>query len=241
MVAHAANLSPEEIKNKLSKRYRNPPVQIAQTPFSGYYKIKWNEKDQTGYDLIAADGSVMYEIVDQPHDFLNINTMTGLTASQTDAARADLLRNLASQSGFLPKFTFGNGAKKLWVYTAIDCPHCIKLHQFLMDNAASLNATVYYIPTTLNTGGNYDKWLSGLWCGADKENAFNKAFGKDRIPPKPVPECGITRNDGYAISKFLTFNKGQWKKGTPTIYDETGREARGSSSDYNAYHLSIFR
>ena len=183
------------------------PTSVRPAPAVGLYEVVYGPE----VVYITADGAHLVK-----GDLIDVKTQDNLTEDRRSGARLQALEDLGESS----MIVFGPKDAKhtVTVFTDIDCPYCVKLHQ----EVAELNRQgvkvrdLAYPRAGLNSAG-YRKTVS-VWCAPDRNQALT-----DAKSGKPVPEksCENPVEDHYTMGQMLGIN------GTPTLVLDDGRIVPG--------------
>jgi thiol:disulfide interchange protein DsbC len=160
---------------------------------------------------VSADGRYVVR-----GDIIDLEGQINLTEQVRTAARMQALDDVgeASMIVFGPK----DARHTVTVFTDVDCPYCVKLHNEVPElNRLSVRVRYLAYPRAgLNSAG-YRKTVS-VWCADDRSQALT-----DAKAGKPVPEktCDNPVADHFALGQMLGIT------GTPTLVLDDGRIVPG--------------
>lgn len=101
----------------------------------------------------------------------------------------------------------------LTVFTDIDCPYCVKIHDDVPElNKQGITVQYYLFPRAGVGSPSYTKAVS-TWCADDKLVALTKAKNRQAIPPKT---CENPVADQYKLGQEIGVT------GTPALITEKG-------------------
>ncbi|MFT3777313.1 MAG: thioredoxin fold domain-containing protein [Ottowia sp.] len=101
---------------------------------------------------------------------------------------AQLRREIAAHidKSQLISVRYGNGATELFLFSAIDCPHCKELEDKLR-GAKSENIAFYVVPSSLrhmNQPQGRQQWqkVAAIWCATDPARAWKTYWATGSVP-----------------------------------------------------------
>lgn len=115
------------------------------------------------------------------------------------------------------KIQYGNGERKLAVFTDPDCPFCKQLDKEIHTNMKNDNITIYYFMNPLNIPGHEQAPLKAakIWCSSNKSKAWLDWMLMGELPnnkgdcKNPVAETReIGRRAGYNSTPTIVFDNG---------------------------------
>ncbi|WP_259583765.1 thioredoxin fold domain-containing protein [Aeromonas veronii] len=119
---------------------------------------------------------------------------------------------------------YGQGQKRLFLFSAIDCPACKALEDKLSKAGASENTTFFVIPSSLQDNEAQWQRVSNIWCANDSSLAWKKYWATGSTPVAGT--CLF--HDGH-IAKKVTYHLWDMLKGaglalhgTPAYVREDG-------------------
>lgn len=122
-----------------------------------------------------------------------------LPADRAQALYTDMVNSFDLAT--LPQLRFGNGTRKVLLFTAQDCPACRELDEVIARAAKQLDVTIYVVPTALDySAKSTQEALRAVLCAADKSGAWMKYLKGQRLP-SPAPNC-TEDPDAYAFAKL---------------------------------------
>jgi thiol:disulfide interchange protein DsbC len=112
----------------------------------------------------------------------------------------------------------GSGAKKLAMFTDVECPFCIKAYQWLKEKT-DYTLYVYLFPLPMHPNA-YDKSIKIL-CSENKEASLTLAKDNKEIPAQ---KC----SDGESmLKKHISLSESLGVTGTPLFITEAGKKISG--------------
>ena len=104
------------------------------------------------------------------------------------------------------------------VFTDIDCPYCVRLHNQMAEyNRLGIRIRYLAFPRAGVSSSSYDKWVS-VWCSGNKQIAMSKAKNGSRIPKK---KCDNPVEMQFALGRAVGV------RGTPSLILENGQLVPG--------------
>lgn len=119
---------------------------------------------------------------------------------------------------------YGNGQRRLFLFSAIDCPACKSLEDKLAKAGASENATFFVVPSSLQSNEAQWQRVSNIWCADDSATAWKKYWATGSTPA--VSSCSF--QEGHLAKKVRSYlwdmlkGAGLALHGTPTFVREDG-------------------
>ena len=151
-----------------------------------------------------------------------------LTPDQT----ADLRREVAANIYRDKLITVRYGAEKtrLYMFSAIDCPHCKKLEDQLRKAGDNENTTFYVIPSSLQStsdgAAGRQQWqrVSSIWCAADAAHAWKTYWATGATPTARACSFSDAKIAEHAQERLWGILKGVGVAvhGTPAYIREDG-------------------
>jgi thiol:disulfide interchange protein DsbC len=104
------------------------------------------------------------------------------------------------------------------VFTDIDCPYCVRLHNQMAEyNRLGIRIRYLAFPRAGISSSSYDKWVS-VWCSDDRQTAMGDAKNGKRIPAK---KCDSPVKQQFALGRAVGV------RGTPSLILENGHMIPG--------------
>ena len=202
--AGAEALSNDELKKRVTAVLAQLEVtQINDSPIPGIKEV-----------IVGSD--VLYVTADGKHVFQgSIYNIDGGITDITENSRSKLRKAL--MEGITDEQTISFGKADLedtvTVFTDIDCPYCVKLHNEMDQyNAAGIRVRYLFFPRAGLRSPGYAKAVS-VWCSDDRETALTLAKNGDEVEPKT---CENPVSDQYKLGREVGVS------GTPAIMLESG-------------------
>jgi thiol:disulfide interchange protein DsbC len=208
MFAASAQANEAVIRKALTQQFPGASIaSVQKTPYSGLFEVYLDGQ------LIYVDGKAQYVFTGDVIDLKNRSNLTQARLNQLQAVKWDTLPlNNAL------KTVKGNGARKLVVFSDVDCPYCRKFEAEL--NKVD-NITVYTFLYPIE--GLHPKAVQTskqIWCAPDRNKAWDDYITRGSVP----------NNDGKCANPVeATIALGNKLKvsGTPTLIFANGQRVPG--------------
>jgi thiol:disulfide interchange protein DsbC len=208
MFAATAQANESVIRKALMQQF--PGAQIAsvtKTPYSGLFEVYLDGQ------LIYVDAKAQYVFTGDVIDLKNRTNLTQARLNQLQAVKWDTLPlNNAL------KTVKGNGARKLVVFSDVDCPYCRK---FEAELAKVDNITVYTFLYPIE--GLHPKAVQAskqIWCAPDRNKAWDDYITRGAVPNNDG-KCANPVDATIALGGKLKVS------GTPTLVFANGMRVPG--------------
>jgi thiol:disulfide interchange protein DsbC len=208
MFATAAQANEAVIRKALTQQFPGAAISsIKQTPYSGLFEVYLDGQ------LVYIDAKAQYVFSGDVIDLKNRANLTQARLNQLQAIKWDSL-----PLGNALKTVKGNGARKLVVFSDVDCPYCRK---FEAELAKVDNITVYTFLYPIE--GLHPKAVQTskqIWCAPDRNKAWDDYITRGSVP----------NNDGKCANPVdATIALGNKLKvgGTPTLFFANGQRVPG--------------
>ncbi len=100
------------------------------------------------------------------------------------------------------------------VFTDIDCPYCVRLHNQMAEyNRLGIRIRYLAFPRAGPASLSFDKWVA-VWCAEDQQSAMGDAKNGRRLPAK---KCDSPVGEQFALGRAVGV------RGTPSLIFENGR------------------
>jgi len=208
MLASTAQANESVIHKTLSKQFPGAQISsVMKTPYSGLFEVYLDGQ------LVYVDAQAQYLFSGDVIDLKNRRNLTQARLSQLQAIKWDTLPlNNAL------KTVKGNGARKLVVFSDIDCPYCRK---FEAELTKVDNITVYTFLYPIE--GLHPKAVltsKQIWCAPDRNKAWDDYITGGSIP-KNDGQCANPVDAIIALGNKLKIS------GTPTLIFANGQRVPG--------------
>ena len=208
LFAASAQADEAVIRKELTQQF--PGAQISSvkpTPYSGLFEVYLDDQ------LVYTDAKAQYVITG---DVIDLKNRTNLTQARLNQLQAIKWSELPLANSI--KVVKGNGARKLVVFSDVDCPYCRK---FEAELSKVDNITVYTFLYPIE--GLHPKAVQAskqIWCAPDRNKAWDAYITRGTVP----------NNDGKCANPVdATIALGQKLKvsGTPTLFFINGQRVPG--------------
>jgi len=208
ILASTAQANESVIHKTLSKQFPGAQIgSVIKTPYSGLFEVYLDGQ------LVYVDAQAQYVFSGDVIDLKNRRNLTQARLSQLQAIKWDTL----PLNNALKKVT-GNGARKLVVFSDIDCPYCRK---FEAELTKVDNITVYTFLYPIE--GLHPKAVltsKQIWCAPDRNKAWDDYITGGSIP-KNDGQCANPVDATIALGIKLKIS------GTPTLIFANGQRVPG--------------
>ncbi|OYX30988.1 MAG: thiol:disulfide interchange protein [Hydrogenophilales bacterium 32-62-9] len=208
MFAATAQANESVIRKTLTQQFPGANIaSVQKTPYSGLFEVYLDGQ------LIYVDAKAQYVFTGDVIGLKNRNNLTQARLNQLQAVKWDSL-----PLGDALRVVKGNGARKLVVFSDVDCPYCRKFEAEL--NKVD-NTTVYTFLYPIE--GLHPKAVQAskqIWCAPDRNKAWDAYITRGTVP----------NNDGKCANPVdATIALGQKLKvsGTPTLFFTNGQRVPG--------------
>ena len=208
LFAASAHANEAVIRKALTQQF--PGAQLSSvkpTPYSGLFEVYLDDQ------LVYVDAKAQYVITG---DVIDLKNRTNLTQARLNQLQAIKWSELPLANAI--KVVKGNGARKLVVFSDVDCPYCRKFEAEL--NKVD-NTTVYTFLYPIE--GLHPKAVQmskQIWCAPNRNKAWDAYITRGTVP----------NNDGKCANPVdATIALGQKLKvsGTPTLFFTNGQRVPG--------------
>jgi thiol:disulfide interchange protein DsbC len=208
MFAASAQANESVIRKALTQQFPGANIaSVQKTAYSGLFEVYLDGQ------LIYVDAKAQYVFTGDVIDLKNRSNLTQARLNQLQAVKWDSL-----PLGDALKVVKGNGARKLVVFSDVDCPYCRKFEEEL---AKVNNITVYTFLYPIE--GLHPKAVQTskqIWCAPDRNKAWDQYITRGSVP----------NNDGKCANPVeATIALGNKLKvsGTPTLIFANGQRVPG--------------
>ncbi len=208
MFAATAQANESVIRKALTQQFPGAQISLVkQTPYSGLFEVYLDGQ------LIYVDAKAQYVFAGDVIDLKNRSNLTQARLNQLQAVKWDTLPLNSAM-----KTVKGNGARKLVVFSDVDCPYCRK---FEAELAKVDNITVYTFLYPVE--GLHPKAVQTskqIWCAPDRNKAWNDYIEDGKVPNNDG-KCANPVDATIALGQRLRIN------GTPTLIFANGVRVPG--------------
>ena len=208
MFATAAQANEAAIRKALTQQFPGANIaSVTKTPYSGLFEVYLDGQ------LIYVDAKAQYVLTG---DVVDLKKRTNLTQERLNRLQAVNWNTLPLNNAL--KVVKGNGARKLVVFSDVDCPYCRKFEEEL---AKVDNITVYTFLYPVE--GLHPKAVQTskqIWCAPDRNKAWNDYIEDGKVPNNDG-KCANPVDATIALGQRLRIN------GTPTLIFANGVRVPG--------------
>ena len=208
MLAASAQANETVIRKALLQQFPSAQISsIKKTPYSGLFEVYLDGQ------LLYADAKAQYIFTGDVIDLKNRRNLTQARLNQLQAVSWDTLplKNAL-------KTVKGTGARKLVVFSDVDCPYCRKFEEELTKVD---NITVYTFMYPIE--GLHPKAVQTskqIWCAPDRNKAWDEYISGGKVPSNDG-KCANPVDETIALGIKLKVS------GTPTIIFANGQRVPG--------------
>lgn len=208
MLASSAQANENVIRKALLQQFPSAKISsVIKTPYSGLYEV-------------YLDGQVLYVDTQAKYvfagDVIDLKNRRNLTQARTNQLQAVSWDTLPLNNAL--KSVKGNGARKLVVFSDVDCPYCRKFEEELTKVD---NITVYTFLYPIE--GLHPKAVQTskqIWCAPDRNKAWDNYITNGSVPNNDG-KCANPVDETIALGAKLKVS------GTPTLIFANGQRVPG--------------
>lgn len=208
MLATSAHASEAVIRKALSSQFPGAQISsVVKTPYSGLFEVYLDGQ------LVYVDAKAQYVFTGDVIDLKNRRNLTQERLNKLQAINWNTL-----PLGNALKTVKGNGARKLAVFSDVDCPFCRK---FEAELTKVDNITVYTFLYPIE--GLHPKAVQTskqIWCAPDRNKAWDDYISSGAVP-KNDGKCNNPVDETIALGTRLKVS------GTPTLFFADGQRVPG--------------
>jgi thiol:disulfide interchange protein DsbC len=208
MFAATAQADESVIRKALTQQFPGASIaSVQKTPYSGLFEVYLDGQ------LIYVDAKAQYVFSGDVIDLKNRSNLTQARLNQLQAIKWDSL-----PLGNALKTVKGNGARKLVVFSDVDCPYCRK---FEAELTKVDNITVYTFLYPIE--GLHPKAVQAskqIWCAPDRNKAWDDYITRGSVPSNDG-KCANPVDATIALGNKLKVS------GTPTLFFANGQRVPG--------------
>lgn len=208
LFAASAQANETVIRKALTEQFPRATIaSVKPTPYSGLFEVYLDGQ------LVYVDAKARYIFAGDVIDLKSRSNLTQARLNQLQAVKWDSL-----PLGNALKTVKGNGARKLAVFSDVDCPYCRK---FEAELAKIDNITVYTFLYPIE--GLHPKAVQisrQIWCAPDRNKAWDDYIANSTVP-KNDGKCNNPVDATIALGNKLKVS------GTPTIFFTNGQRVPG--------------
>jgi len=208
LFAASAQANEAVIRKALTQQFPGATISSVQkTPYSGLFEVYLDGQ------LVYVDDKAQYLFAGDVIDMKNRANLTQARLNQLQAVKWDVfpLNNAL-------KTVKGNGARKLILFSDVDCPYCRK---FEAELAKVDNITVYTFLYPIE--GLHPKAVQAskqIWCAPDRNKAWDDYITRGTVPSNDG-KCANPVDATIALGNKLKVT------GTPTLIFANGQRVPG--------------
>lgn len=210
-----AQTNDQTMLQKVKKAY--PKMNVTKITFIPEIKL-YELRTQNSNGLSFTNENLDYFILNG--QLIDPKTKKNMTIERDMNLVKDIFKGLPYNKSIPVKF--GNGQRKIAVFTDPDCPFCKTTDKNIHEHLSKDNITFFYFMNPLDIPGHENAPLKArkIWCSPNKTEAWKNFMLNDVLPenngscPNPVAET-------KALSTTLQFNS------TPTFIFDNGYIWRG--------------
>ena len=208
LLASTAQANESVIRKALLQQFPGATItSVQKTPYSGLFEVYLDGQ------LVYVDAKAQYVFAGDVIDLKSRTNLTQLRLNELQAVKWDVfpLNNAL-------KTVKGNGARKLILFSDVDCPYCRK---FEAELAKVDNITVYtFLYPIEGLHPNAPQASKQIWCAPDRNKAWDD-YITSRIVPKNDGKCANPVAANIALGNKLKVS------GTPTLFFANGQRVPG--------------
>ena len=176
---------------------------VEPSPVAGIYEVR------TGRNVVYMDATGRYVFASRKN--LTAEKMAGLNALDFGSLPAAQAIHLGPATA----------AKRIAVFTDVDCPFCKKFHQETLPDLlkAGVGVDLYLLPLTQLHPGAFEK-SRRVWCSPDKAAALDRIMAGQSLP-EAAAECRTPLAQIAELASKLSIS------GTPTLVLDSGQRVDG--------------
>lgn len=180
---------------------------VQQTPYSGLFEVYLDDQ------VVYVDANGQYVITGDVIDLKNRRNLTQARLNQLQAVKWE---SLPLNNAL--KTVKGNGARKLVVFSDVDCPYCRKFEAEL-DKVDNITIYTFLYPIE----GLHPKAVQAskqIWCAPDRNKAWEN-YITNNVVPKNDGQCANPVDATIAMGNKMKVS------GTPTLIFANGQRVPG--------------
>ena len=184
-----------------------PPDRIEPAALAGLYEVSFGPS----VFYVSADGRFVIQ-----GDLVELDSRKNYTRERRREQRRDSMAG----ANVNERVVFGPDDAKYTVdvFTDIDCPYCVRLHNQMAEyNRLGIRIRYLAFPRAGIPSRSYDKWVS-VWCADDQQIAMSKAKGGMHVPERT---CDNPVERQFALGRAVGV------RGTPSLIFEDGHLVPG--------------
>lgn len=208
LFAASAHANEAVIRKALTQQFPGAQISLVKpTPYSGLYEVYLDDQ------LVYTDAKAQYVFTG---DVIDLKNRVNLTQARLNQLQAIKWSELPLANSI--KVVKGNGARKLVVFSDVDCPYCRK---FEAELSKVDNITVYTFLYPIE--GLHPKAIQmskQIWCAPDRNKAWDAYITRGTVPVNDG-KCDNPVDETIALGQKLKVS------GTPTLFFTDGQRVPG--------------
>jgi thiol:disulfide interchange protein DsbC len=196
------------IRKALTQQFPGATItSVQKTPYSGLFEVYLDGQ------LVYTDANAQYVFTG---DVIDLKNRTNLTQARLNQLQAIKWDSLPLNNAL--KTVKGNGARKLAVFSDVDCPFCRK---FEAELAKVDNITIYtFLYPIEGLHPKAPQTSKQIWCAPDRNKAWDDYITNGSVP-KNEGKCANPVDANVALGNKLKVS------GTPTLFFANGQRVPG--------------
>lgn len=208
MFASTAQANEPLIRKALTQQFPGAQISsVTKTPYSGLFEVYLDGQ------VVYVDAKAQYVFTGDVIDLKNRSNLTQARLNQLQAIKWD---SLPLNNAL--KTVKGNGARKLVVFSDVDCPYCRKFEAEL-DKVDNITVYTFLYPIE----GLHPKAVQAskqIWCAPDRNKAWDDYITRNTVPSNDG-KCANPVDANIALGNKLKVS------GTPTLFFINGQRVPG--------------
>ena len=208
LLTASAHADESDIRKALAQQFPGAKISSVQkTPYSGLYEVYLDGQ------LVYADAKAQYVFLG---DVVDLKSRTNLTQARLNQLQAVKWDSFPLNNAL--KTVKGNGARKLILFSDVDCPYC---RRFEAELAKVDNITVYtFLYPIEGLHPKAPQTSKQIWCAPDRNKAWDDYISRG-VVPKNDGDCPNPVAANVALGNQLKVS------GTPTLFFANGQRVPG--------------
>jgi len=208
LFAASAQANEAVIRKALTQQFPGANItSVQKTPYSGLFEVYLDGQ------LIYVDDKAQYVFTGDVLDLKNRTNLTQARLNQLQAVKWDVfpLNNAL-------KTVKGNGARKLILFSDVDCPYCRKFEAEL-DKVDNITVYTFLYPIE-GLHPKAPQTSKQIWCAPDRNKAWDNYISSGSVPNNDG-KCANPVDANIALGNKLKVS------GTPTLFFANGQRVPG--------------
>ncbi len=209
----------ETIRKNAQARLGALVKQVQPAPIKGLYEVV------IGNEVIYADENADHVIMGEMFHTLTRENLTEATRNRL--LQIDFNKDLPFEDAI--KTVYGNGSRKIAVFSDPNCSFCKKLEASLKDLK---DVTIYTFLYPVITPSSKDA-SANIWCAADNSTVWRDHMVDGKAIPNRDAKC-----DTSVLDRNISLGRKLNVTGTPVVFFENGSRTPGAASlEYIERHI----